>query len=141
MHTICALSALFLQPLLTVPTTLIPPPGFGKENPVSSPNSTDSPSNGLTRSNFLPSPISLTFDLFGSQIPSSAVNAAFNGTITRIHPFLQTQPDEPIFNDNFRYRAVGGSVQIGVTGFRHHRVSWQQLNTVLRQASSFMNGD
>lgn len=32
-------------------------------------------------------------------------------------------------------------MQIGVTGFRHHRVSWQQLNSVLRQASSFMNGD
>lgn len=136
MHTLYALSTLFLQPFLTVPTS-----DFRNNSSNSPLDAANTSSNGLTGSNFLPSPISLIFDLFGSQIPSSAVNAAFNGAITRIYPFLQNQPDDPITNNYFQYRAIGGSVQIGVTGALNRRISWQQLNSVLRQASNFMNGD
>ena len=113
-----ALSAHFLQPLLAVPTTL----------------------SLLTSSNSLPSPISLTFDSFGSGIPSAAVNAAFGGAITKIYPFLQSRPDDPITNDEFKYQAVGGSVHIGVAAALRHGITWQLLNTVLRRVSSFMNG-
>lgn len=141
MHTLCAISTLFLQPLLTVPTTVFLPSDVGNKSSNSPQDAINTSSNGLTGSNSLPSPTSLTFDLFGSQIPSSAVNAAFNGAVTRISPFLQNQPDDPITNNNFQYRAVGGSVQIGVTGVLNHLLSWQQLNSVLRQASGFMNGD
>lgn len=141
MHTFCALSTLFLQSLLTVPTTVLSPSDLRNETSIASIGATNTSSIVLIGLNSLPSSISLTFDLFGSQIPSSAVNAAFNGAITRIHPFLQSKPDEPIPNDDFQYRAVGGSVQIGVEAILHHGVSWQQLNSVLRQASSFMNGD
>ena len=118
----CALSALFLQPLVAVPTTLLSP-------------------SILTGANSHPSPASLTFNLFGSEIPSSAVNAAFAGAITEIHPFLRHRPDDPITNDDFRYRAIGGSVQIGVAAVLPRGISWQQLDDVLRQVSSFMNGD
>ena len=113
-----ALSAHFLQPLLAVPTTL----------------------SLLTGSNSLPSPISLTFDPFGSGIPSAAVNAAFGGAITKIHPFLQSRPDDPITNDEFKYQAIGGSVHIGVAAALRHGITWQLLNTVLRRVSGFMNG-
>ena len=113
-----ALSALFLQPLLAVPTTL----------------------SLLTSSNSLPSPISLAFYPFGSQIPSAAVNAAFGGAITKIYPVLQSRPDDPITNDEFHYQAVGGSVHIGVAAALRHGVTWQLLNTVLRRVSGFMNG-
>ena len=135
MHILFALATLLLQPVLTVPTSDV------RNNNSNSPlDATNTSSNGLIGSNSLPSPISLTFDLFGSQIPSSAVNAAFNGAITRIYPFLHNQPNDPITNNDFQYRAVGGSIQIGVTGVLNYRLSWQQLNSVLRQASSFMNG-
>ena len=113
-----ALSALFLQPLLAVPTTL----------------------SLLTSSNPLASPISLTFDPFGPQIPSAAVNAAFGGAITKIHPFLQSRPDDPITNDEFHYQAVGGSVHIGVAAALRRGITWELLNIVLRRLSGFMNG-
>lgn len=141
MYLFYALSTLFLQPILTVPITVLAQSDVRIESPVSLLNTTNTFSNGLTGPKSLSSPTFLTFNLFGSQIPSSVVDAAFNGAITRIYRFLQNQPDDPISNDNFQYRAVGGSVQIGVTGFQHHQVSWQQLNSLLRQASHFMNGD
>lgn len=127
-YTLCALFTLFFKTLLAIPTTAL------------------YPSNSLlnlTDSAFLPSPSSLKliFDLHGSRIPSPAVNAAFNGAITRIHPFLQNQPDGRIPGNDFQFRPVGGSVQIGVTGAPRHQVTWQQLDSVLRQAASFMNGD
>ena len=127
MYTLCALFTLFFKILLAIPTTALFP----------------SNSINLTDSAFISSPnsLKLTFDLHGSQIPSPAVNAAFNGAITRIHPFLQTQPNGRIPNNDFQFRPVGGSVQIGVTGAPHHQVTWQQLDSVLRQAASFMNGD
>lgn len=140
MHILSALSALLLQPLLTVPTTERSLSDVLNKSFISSLDATNF-SSSLTGSNSLASSIFLTFDLFGFQIPSSAVNAAFNGAIARIHPFLQNQPNAPITNDNFQYRAVGGSVQIGITGAPHQRVSWQQVDSVLRQAASFMNGD
>lgn len=119
---------LFFKLLLAIPTTQLYP---------------SNSSSNLTGSAFLSSPSSLklTFDLHGSQIPSPAVNAAFNGATTRIHPFVQTQPNNRIQNNNFQFRTVGGSVQIGVTGAPRHQVSWQQLDSVLRQAASFINGD
>ena len=119
---------LFFKLLLAIPTTALYP---------------SNSSSNLTGSAFLssPSPLKLTFDLHGPQIPSPAVNAAFNGAITRIHPFVQTQPNNRIQNNNFQFRTVGGSVQIGVTGAPRHQVSWQQLDSVLRQAASFINGD
>ncbi|KAL9072406.1 MAG: hypothetical protein Q9161_003576 [Pseudevernia consocians] len=140
MHTLCALFTLFLQSLLTVPTTVLSLSDARNESFVASQDATNS-SNYLTESNSLPSTISLTFDLFTSQIPSSAVNAALSGAIIRIYPFLLDRPNDPITNDNFQYRAVGGSVQIGVTGVPRRRLSWRQLNSVLRQVASFMNGD
>ncbi len=140
MHTLCALSTLFLQTIFTVPTTVLSLSDARNEGLISSLEAT-SPSNDLTVSNSLPSSTSLIFDLFGSQIPSSAVNAAFNGAITRIYPFLQNHPNDPITDDNFQYRALGGSVQIGVTAAPRHRVSWRQLDLILRQVASFMNGD
>lgn len=112
------LSALYLQPLLAVPTTL----------------------SLLTSSNSAPPPISLTFDPFGSQIPSTAVNAAFGGAITKVQGFLRTQPDDPITNDEFHYQAADGSVHIGVGAALRHGITWQILNTVLRRVSNFMNG-
>ena len=115
---LCALFAVFLQPLLAVPTTL----------------------SLLTSSNPLPSPISLTFDPFGPQIPSAAVNAAFGGAISKIHPFLRRRPNDPITNDEFQYQAVGGSVHIGVAAALHHGITWQLLDVVLRRVSGFMNG-
>lgn len=142
MHTLCVFSALLLRPLLSALAT-VPSPSpsdVGNESATSSLRVTNS-STGLASSNFLAPPISLTFDLFGYRIPSSAVNAAFKGAITTIHPFLQNQPDSPIANDNFQYRAVGGSVQIGVTAILHRRLSWRQLNSVMRQVSNYMNGD
>ena len=128
MYTLCALFTLFFKLLLAIPTTALYP----------SNSSTD-----LIGSAFLswPNSLKLTFDLHGSRIPSPAVNAAFNGAITRIHPFLLNQPNDRIQNNNFQFRAVGDSVQIGVTGAPRHQVSWQQLDSVLRQAASFMNGD
>ena len=128
MYTFCALFTLFFKILLAIPTTALYP----------SNSSTD-----LTDSAFLslPTPPKLTFDLHGSQIPSPAVNAAFNGAITRIHPFLQNQPNGRIPNNDFQFRPVGGSVQIGVTGAPRHQLTWQQLDSVLRQAATFMNGD
>ena len=140
MHTLCALSTLFLQTIFTVPTTVLPLSDARNEGLISSLDATN-PSNDLTVSNSLPSSTSLIFDLFGAQIPSSAVNAAFNGAITRIYPFLQNHPNDPITDDNFQYRALGGSVQVGVTAAPRHRVSWRQLDSVLRQVASFMNGD
>ena len=110
--TLYALSSLFFQPLLAVPTTL----------------------------SLLTSPISLTFYPFGSQIPSAAVNAAFGGAITKINPFLHRRPDDPITNDEFHYQAVGGRVHIGVAAALRHSITWQLLNTVLRRVSGFMNG-
>ena len=112
-----ALSALFSQPLLAVPTTL-----------------------SLTSSNSLSLPTSLRFYPFGPQIPSAAVNAAFGGAITKIQPFLQSRPNDPITNDEFHYQAVGG-VQIGVAAALRHGITWQLLNAVLRKVSGFMNGD
>ena len=128
MYTLCALFTLFFKILLAIPTTAL------------------FPSNSLinrTDSAFLSSPSSLQliFDLHGPQIPSPAVNAAFNGAITRIHPFLQNQPNGRIPNNDFQFRPVGGSVQIGVAGAPRHQVTWEQLDSVLRQAASFMNGD
>ena len=113
------LSTLFLlQPLLAVPTTL----------------------SLVTSSDSVASPISLTFYPFGSRIPSAAVNAAFGGAITTISPFLQSRPNDPITNDEFHYRAVDGSVHIGVAAALRDGISWQLLNTVLRRVSGFMNG-
>ena len=111
--TLYALSSLLFQPLLAVPTTL---------SLLTSP------------------PISLTFYPFGSQIPSAAVNAAFGGAITKIYPFLQSRPDDPITNDEFQYQAVGGSVHVGVAAALRHSITWQTLDTVLRRVSGFMNG-
>ncbi|KAM0797288.1 hypothetical protein BDR22DRAFT_965503 [Usnea florida] len=127
MYTLCAIIfTFFSRLLLAIPTTAL-----------------DRSLINLTDSAFLSSPTSLklTFDLHGSQIPSPAVNAAFNGAITRIHPFLQIQPNSRIPGNDFQFRPVGGSVQIGVTGAPRHQVTWQQLDSVLRQAASFMNGD
>lgn len=140
MHPLCALSTLFLLLSLTIQLTVLSPFDLRNESFVPSLDAKNS-SNGSTGLNSLPTSISLHIDLFGSQIPSSAVNAAFNGAINRIDPFLQTQPNAPITNNNFRYRPIGGSVQIGVTVVPHHQVSWQQLDVVLRQAANFMNGD
>ena len=129
MYTLCAIIfTFFSRLLLAIPTTALDQSNFLIN---------------LTDSAFLSSPTSLklTFDLYGSQIPSPAVNAAFNGAITRIHPFLQTQPDGRIPGNDFQFRPVGGSVQIGVTGAPRHQVTWQQLDSVLRQAAGFMNGD
>lgn len=140
MHSLCALFTLFLQPLLTAPTTVLPPSG-GRNGSFVSLQETTNVSSDLTGLTSLSSPISLTFDLFGTQIPSSAVNAAFRGAITEIYPSLRDRPDAPITNDNFQYRAVGTTVQLGVTAVRHHGVSWMQLDAVLRQTSRFMNGD
>lgn len=97
-------------------------------------------SNFLTGTHSHPSPTSLTFDLYGSRIPSPAVNAAFSGAITKIYPFLSRQAGDPITNDDFQYRAIGGSVQIGVTAVQRHGISWRQLDAVLRQVSTYMNG-
>ena len=119
MHILYTLSTLFLQPLLAIPATA----------PI------------LTSPDSLASPISLTFDLFGSRIPSSAVNALFRGAITKIQPFLQHRPDDPITDDEFWYRTVGGSVRIGVAAAVRHAISWQDLDTALRKVSGFMNGD
>ena len=113
-----ALSALFFQPLLALPTTL----------------------SLLESSKPVPSPLSLTYYPFGSRIPSAAVNAAFGGAITEIHPLLQSRPNDPITNDEFRYQAVGGSVRIGVAAALRHGITWQLLNVVLRRVSGFMNG-
>ena len=140
MHILYALSTLFLQPLLTFPTTVLSPSSLRNDSSVPLLNATNITSSLLTGSDSHPSPILLTFDLFGSQIPSSAVNAAFSGATTRIYPFLQNRPDDPIANDDFRYRAIGGSVQISVTAVVRHGLSWRQLSSVLRQTSSFMNG-
>ena len=118
MLSLYALSALFLQPLLAVPTAL---------SLLTSPNSP-------------PPPISLTFEPFGSQIPSAAVNAAFGGAVTEVQAFLRRQPDDPITNDEFNYQAVGGSVHIGIAAAQRHGITWQILNTVLRRVSDFMNG-
>ena len=128
MYTLCALFTLSFKILLAIPTTAL----YQSNSSIN-----------LIGSAFLPSPSSLklTFDLHGSRIPSPAVNAAFNGAITRIHPFLQTQPNGRIPNNNFQFRPVGGSVQIGVTGAPRHQVTWQQLDSVLRQTAIFMNGD
>lgn len=140
MHALCALSTLFLSALLTVQTAVLSPFDIRNQSFIPSLDARNS-SNGFTGLNPLPTSIYLIFDLFGSQIPSSAVNAAFNGAITRIDPFLLSRPNDPITNNDFQYRAVGGSVQIGVIVVPRHRVSWQQLNAVLRQAATFMNGD
>ena len=139
MHALCVLSTLFLLALLTVQTAVLSPFDIRNQSFILSLDARNS-SNGLTGLNPLPTSIYLTFDLFGSPIPSSAVNAAFNGAITQLDPFLQSRPNDPITNNNFQYRAVGGRVQIGVTVVPRHRVSWQQLNIVLRQAATFMNG-
>lgn len=139
MYAFCALSTLFLSALLTVQTAVLSPFEMKNKSLIPSLDARNS-SNGFTGPNPLPTSIYLIFDLFGSQIPSSAVNAAFNGAITRIDPFLQSRPNDPITNNDFQYRAVGGNVQIGVTVTAHHRLSWQQLNVVLRQAATFMNG-
>ena len=113
-----ALSAQPFLPLLAVPTTL----------------------SLLRSSDSLSSPISLTFETFGPQIPSAAVNAAFGGAITKIYPFLHSRPDDPITDDEFKYQAVGGGVSIGVVAALRHGITWQILNTVLRRVSGFMNG-
>lgn len=140
MHTLCALYTLFFQILLSVPTAVLSQSGFRNESFTSLRDATNS-SKGSPHSSSLSSPISLTFDVFRSQIPSPAVNTAFNGAITRIQPLLRRFPNDPITDNNFQYRAVGGRVQIGVTGAPQHRLSWQQLDSVLRQVASFMNGD
>ena len=139
MHALCALSTLFLSQLLPVQTAVLSPFDIRNQSFVLAPDARNS-SNDFTGSNSLPTSIHLIFDLFGSQIPSSAVNTAFNGAITRIDPFFQSRPNDPITNNDFQYRAVGGSVQISVTVVPRQRVSWQQLNVVLRQAATFMNG-
>ena len=128
MYTLCALFTLFSKLLLAIPTPALDP---------------SSSSIILINSAFITSPTSLElkFDLHGSRIPSPAVNAAFNGAITRIHPFLQNQPNGRIPGNDFQFRPIGGSVQIGVTGSPRHQVTWQQLDSVLRQTASFMNGD
>ena len=141
MHIFCALSALLVRPLLAIPTTILSPSDLRRDISISLLEATDTSSNVLTDFNSLPSPTSLIFDLFGSHLPSSAVNAAFRGAITRIQPLLHSRPEDPITNDDFQYRTAGGSVQIGITAVLRHKISWQQLDTVLRQTSSFMNGD
>ena len=141
MHTLGALLfTLFLQSLLTVPTTVLSLSDARNESFVASQDATNS-SNYLTESTSLPSPTSLAFDRFTSQIPASAVNAAFSGAITRIYPFLLERPKDPVTNGKIQYRAVGGSVQIGVAGVPRRRMSRRQLNSVLRQVANFMNGD
>ena len=141
MRIFCALSALLLRPLLAVPTTVLSPSDLRKDASISLLEATNTSSNILIGSNSLPSSTSLNYDLFGSQLPSSAVNAAFRGAIRRIYPFLQNRPEDPITNDDFQYRAASGSLQIGVTAIVRHGISWQRLDFVLRQTSSFMNGD
>ena len=141
MHILCALSTLFLQPYLIAPTTVISPSAIRDESPIASLNAANASSYGLTGSDSPSTPISLTFVVFGSRIPAFAVNDAFYGAISRIYVFVHNQPEEPITNDNFQYRATGGSVQIGVTVGQHRRISWRQLDAVLREAFIFMNGD
>lgn len=141
MHAFYALSTLFLQAFLTIPTTVLLPSDLRNDTSLLLPNATNPTSTALTSSEPILSQISLAFNLFGSQISSSAVNAAFVGAVTRIYPYLHDQPDDPITNDGFHYRAVGGDVYIGVIAILSHGVSWQQLHAVLRQAFRFMNGD
>ena len=141
MHIFCALSSLLIRPLLAIPTTVLSPSDLRRDISISLLEPTDTSSNLLTDSNSLPSPCSLIFDLFGSQLPSTAVNAAFRGAITKIQPSLHSRPEDPITNDDFQYRTTGGSIQIGVTAILRHEISWQRLDSVLRQTSSFMNGD
>ncbi len=141
MHIYCVLSTLFLQPLFALLTTVLLPSDLRKNASISILDGTNTTSNVLANSDSLPLSTSLTFHLFGSQIPSSAVNAAFGGAITKVYPFLHKQPDDPITGGEFRYRAIGGNVQIDVTAAVRHGISWQQLNSILRQVSSFMNGD
>lgn len=139
-HSLCALSTLFLLPSLTVQATVPSPLDIRNGSFIPSLDAKNS-SIGFTGSNSVPTSISLTFDLFNSQIPSSAVNAAFNGAITRIYLFLQNQPNAPITNNHFLYRPIGGSVQISVIANPNHQVSWHQLDVVLRQVANYMNGD
>ena len=140
MHNLCALSTLLLQPLFTASATALLQSNFKNDTSISSIEINNTTPSSLSGINSHPSPTSLIFDLYDSRIPSSAVNAAFSGAITKIYPFLQGQAGDPITNDDFQYRAIGGSVQLGVAAVRHHGISWQQLDDVLRQVSNYMNG-
>ncbi|MCJ1454669.1 hypothetical protein MMC28_005022 [Mycoblastus sanguinarius] len=108
-------------------------------NEVTKPSLSSAPGNDAVLN--ASKPITLTFDLFARPIPSSAVNAAFSGAITRIHPFVQENPEGKIPNNSFQYRNVGGSVRIGVSGYAGYGITWGQLNIVLRELSQFMNAE
>ena len=156
MHTLCALSTLLLQPVLTLPTTVLTPSNSLNDTSILLLGATNT-----TDSNFLPSPTPLSFDLFGSRanaihfqipntpfklifgffgdlIPVSEVSAAFEGAHLQILGPLGQHPTSPIPGDQFVYGRSG--VRISVLVNKTTVMTWRQLSTVLGGLYGFMVG-
>ena len=156
MHALCALSTLFLQALLTLPTTVFCPSDFLNDTSILLLGATNT-----TGSNSLPSPTPSTFDLFSSRanaihfripntpfklifgffgdlIPVSEVSAAFEGAHLQIVGPLGQHPNSPIPGDRFEYGRSG--VRISVIVNRETVMTWRQLSTVLGGLYGFMTG-
>ena len=82
--------------------------------------------------------ITLTFDTFGSPIPSIYVNAAFTSALRNIQIHVIHHPDTPIPNNRWERRGAVSNVWITVIAYNGNRISWQELNLVLTAVLRFM---
>ena len=82
--------------------------------------------------------ITLTFDTFGSPIPSIYVHAAFTSALRNIQIHVMQHPDTPIPNNRWACRGAVSNVWITVMGYNGNKISWQELNLVLIAVLRFM---
>lgn len=83
-------------------------------------------------------PITLTFNTFGSPIPSIYVNAAFTSALRKIQIHVAHHPNDPIPNNRWERRGAISKVWITVIGYNGNTISWQELSLVLVAVLHFM---
>ena len=80
--------------------------------------------------------LSLSFTVFGAPIPARSVIATLQGAMAEVRPFLNSQSEESITDDAFRWilplsREAGRLVAVTVFTYHGHKITWRQLFDVL----------
>lgn len=83
-------------------------------------------------------PITLTFDTFGSPIPSIYLNAAFTSALRSIQVHVIHHPNSPIPDNRWERRGAVTKVWITVIAYNGNKISWQELSSVLAAVLRFM---
>lgn len=83
-------------------------------------------------------PITLTFNTFGSPIPSIYINAAFTSALRNIQVHVIHHPNSPIPNNRWERRGAISNVWITILAYNGNKISWQELNSVLAAVLRFM---